>query len=86
MMFVAFRPADSHPVIVVLRDRPGDVASLRIVKQMVNGRHSQSFLELPLKDATKRSLALGTRGDEARWLACASRVEHRDRSERGTGR
>lgn len=74
MVFLAVRPAHHHPVIVVLRDRPGDVASLRIVKQTVNGRHSQSFLELTLKDGTKRALALGTGGDEARWLACASRL------------
>lgn len=74
MVFVAVRPATNHPVIVVLRDRPGDVASLGIVKQTVNGRHAQTFLELTLKDGTKRALALGTSGDEARWLACAARL------------
>lgn len=74
MLFVAFRPADRHPVIRVLRDRTHDVVWVYPSTQSVNGVPSQTFLNFGLVDGSSKALAIGPKNDPKPLLDAARTV------------
>lgn len=71
LLFVAFRPADKHPVIRVLRNRASDVVWVYPSTQSVNGVPSQTFLNFGLIDGSQKALAIGAKNDPKPLLDAA---------------
>lgn len=63
MLYVGFRPADRHPVIVILRDRANEVVWVHAQRQFVNGVHSQTFINVGLASGKTKGLAIGPKTD-----------------------
>jgi hypothetical protein len=77
LLFVAFRPAASHPVIRLLRERPQDVVWVYPATQSVNGVPSQTFLNFGLVDGSSKALAIGAKNDPKPLLELArSSIPH----------
>lgn len=62
-LVLSFRPAEKHPVIVALRDHPGDIVWVYPGTMTVNGRHSQTFIHFGLASGKRKQLAIGARND-----------------------
>jgi len=71
LLFVAFRPAASHPVIRLLRERSHDVVWVYPATQSVNGVSSQTFLNFGLVDGSSKALAIGAKNDPKPLLELA---------------
>ena len=71
LLFVAFRPAASHPVIRVLRTRASDVVWVYPSTQSVNGVPSQTFVNFGLIDGSSKALAIGAKNDPKPLLDAA---------------
>ncbi len=63
LLYLSFRPAEKHAAIVILRDRPQEIVWVYSVAQHVNGRHSQTMLNLGLASGSQKSLAIGAATD-----------------------
>ena len=73
LLYLSFRPAEKHPAIVALRDRGQDVVWIYSVAQHVNGRHSQTMLNIALADGKQKALAIGAATDPKPLLALLER-------------
>ncbi|MBK7396302.1 MAG: hypothetical protein IPJ34_08385 [Myxococcales bacterium] len=63
LLYVAFRPAEKHPAIVLLREHAPEIVWIYASTQRVNGVHSQTFLNFGLASGKQKMLAIGAKTD-----------------------